>query len=143
MKLLLDAAGRLAPNLPDQQRQELDLARRKLLETSRSFSNALKSYFKDSKQVEDLLFIWFNPLNFISISEPLQFYQQQQPQCTELMKLFKLQNPNKTLQLHQNNLSYHSFLTRKRLMTSVSAVMEVMLKIKYIKFQSTDRDSWD
>ena len=143
MKLLLDAAGRLAPNLPDQQRQELDLARRKLLETSRSFSNALKSYFKDSKQVEDLLFIWFNPLNFISISEPLQFYQQQQPQCTELMKLFKLQNPNKTLQLHQNNLSYHSFLTRKRLMTSVSAVTEVMLKIKYIKFQSTDRDSWD
>ena len=143
MKLLLDAAGRLAPNLPDQQRQELDLARRKLLETSRSFSNALKSYFKDSKQVEDLLFIWFNPLNFISISEPLQFYQQQQPQCTELMKLFKLQNPNKTLQLHQNKPSYHSFLTRKRLMTSVSAVTEVMLKIKYIKFQSTDRDSWD
>ena len=49
MKLLLDAAGRLAPALPDQLRQELDLARRKLLETSRSFSNALKSYFKDSQ----------------------------------------------------------------------------------------------
>ena len=46
MKLLLDAAGRLAPALPDQQRQELDLARRKLLETSRSFSTALKKYFK-------------------------------------------------------------------------------------------------
>jgi len=55
MKLLLDAAGRLAPNLPDQQRQELDLARRKLLETSRSFSNALKSYFKDSKATPVLL----------------------------------------------------------------------------------------
>ena len=49
MKLLLDAAGRLGPALPDQQRAELDLARRKLLETSRSFSNALKSYFKDSQ----------------------------------------------------------------------------------------------
>ena len=49
MKLLLDAAGRLAPALPDQQRAELDLARRKLLETSRSFSTALKSYFKDSQ----------------------------------------------------------------------------------------------
>ena len=46
MKLLLDSAGRLAPNLPDHQRAELDLARRKLLETSRSFSNALKAYFK-------------------------------------------------------------------------------------------------
>ena len=45
MKLLLDAAGRLGPALPDQQRAELDLARRKLLETSRSFSTALKSYF--------------------------------------------------------------------------------------------------
>ena len=47
MKLLLDAAGRLAPLLPDQQRVELDMARRKLLETSRSFSNALKGYFKE------------------------------------------------------------------------------------------------
>ena len=47
MKLLLDAAGRLAPQLPEQQRAELDLARRKLLETSRSFSNALKGYFKE------------------------------------------------------------------------------------------------
>ena len=46
MKLLLDAAGRLGPALPDQQRAELDLARRKLLETSRSFSTALKKYFK-------------------------------------------------------------------------------------------------
>ena len=46
MKMLLDAAGKLAPNLPEQQRAELDLARRKLLETSRSFSNALKKYFK-------------------------------------------------------------------------------------------------
>ena len=46
MKLLLDSAGRLAPNLPDHQRAELDMARRKLLETSRSFSNALKAYFK-------------------------------------------------------------------------------------------------
>ena len=46
MKLLLDAAGRLAPNLPEQQRAEIELARRKLLETSRSFSNALKKYFK-------------------------------------------------------------------------------------------------
>ena len=27
MKLLLDAAGRLAPSLPEQQRAELDLAR--------------------------------------------------------------------------------------------------------------------
>ena len=47
MKLLLDAAGRLAPLLPDTQRAELELARRKLLETSRSFSNALKGYFKE------------------------------------------------------------------------------------------------
>ena len=47
IKLLLDAAGRLAPLLPDQQRVELDMARRKLLETSRSFSNALKGYFKE------------------------------------------------------------------------------------------------
>ena len=46
MKLLLDAAGKLAPNLPEQQRAEIELARRKLLETSRSFSNALKKYFK-------------------------------------------------------------------------------------------------
>ena len=87
MKLLLDAAGRLAPMLPeqvsalpspalppspstssptasspplpppsswyfvDQQRAELDLARRKLLETSRSFSNALKGYFKEPQWV--------------------------------------------------------------------------------------------
>ena len=49
MKLLLDAAGKLAPNLQEQQRAELELARRKLLETSRSFSNALKCYFKDSQ----------------------------------------------------------------------------------------------
>ena len=47
MKLLLDAAGRLAPLLPDQQREDLDLSRRKLLESSRSFSNALKGYFKE------------------------------------------------------------------------------------------------
>lgn len=47
MKLLLDAAGRLAPQLPDHQRQDLEMARRKLLETSRSFSNALKGYFKE------------------------------------------------------------------------------------------------
>ena len=31
MKLLLDSACRLAPNLPDHQRAELDMARRKLL----------------------------------------------------------------------------------------------------------------
>ena len=47
MKLLLDAAGRLAPLLPHDQRHELDVARRKLLETSRSFSNTLKDYFRD------------------------------------------------------------------------------------------------
>merc|ERR1719431_147239 len=55
MKLLLDAAGRLAPSLPDQQRAELDLARRKLLETSRSFSNALKGYFKEPQAPPVLL----------------------------------------------------------------------------------------
>ena len=49
--MLLDAAGRLAPNLPEQQRAELELARRKLLETSRSFSNALKKYFKTPEYV--------------------------------------------------------------------------------------------
>lgn len=47
MKLLLDSAARLAPLLPERQRQELDMARRKLLETSRSFSTALKGYFKE------------------------------------------------------------------------------------------------
>jgi len=55
MKLLLDAAGRLAPLLPEQQRVELDMARRKLLETSRSFSNALKGYFKEPKATPVLL----------------------------------------------------------------------------------------
>merc|ERR1719507_1542832 len=55
MKLLLDAAGRLAPMLPEQQRAELDLARRKLLETSRSFSNALKGYFKEPQATPVLL----------------------------------------------------------------------------------------
>jgi len=55
MKLLLDAAGRLAPLLPDQQRVELDMARRKLLETSRSFSNALKGYFKEPQATPVLL----------------------------------------------------------------------------------------
>jgi len=55
MKLLLDSAGRLAPNLPDHQRAELDLARRKLLETSRSFSNALKAYFKTPEATPVLL----------------------------------------------------------------------------------------
>lgn len=55
MKLLLDAAGKLAPNLPEQQRAELELARRKLLETSRSFSNALKKYFKTSEATPVLL----------------------------------------------------------------------------------------
>jgi len=55
MKLLLDAAGRLAPNLPEQQRAELELARRKLLETSRSFSNALKKYFKTPEATPVLL----------------------------------------------------------------------------------------
>ena len=49
MKLLLDAAGKLAPNLPEQQRAEIELARRKMLETSKSFSNALKNYFRDSQ----------------------------------------------------------------------------------------------
>jgi len=55
MKLLLDAAGRLAPLLPEQQRVELDMARRKLLETSRSFSNALKGYFKEPQATPVLL----------------------------------------------------------------------------------------
>jgi len=55
MKLLLDAAGRLSPLLPEQQKMELDLARRKLLETSRSFSNALKGYFKDPQATPVLL----------------------------------------------------------------------------------------
>jgi len=55
MKLLLDAAGRLGPALPDQQRAELDLARRKLLETSRSFSTALKKYFKTPEATPVLL----------------------------------------------------------------------------------------
>lgn len=55
MKLLLDSAGRLSPLLPEQQRMELDLARRKLLETSRSFSNALKGYFKEPRATPVLL----------------------------------------------------------------------------------------
>lgn len=55
MKLLLDSASRLAPLLPDNQRMELDLARRKLLETSRSFSNALKGYFKEPQATPVLL----------------------------------------------------------------------------------------
>lgn len=55
MKLLLDSAGRLAPNLPERQRAELDMARRKLLETSRSFSNALKAYFKTPEATPVLL----------------------------------------------------------------------------------------
>ena len=59
MKLLLDAAGKLAPNLPEQQRAEIELARRKLLETSRSFSNALKKYFKTPEWV--LRITWVIP----------------------------------------------------------------------------------
>ncbi|XP_023339600.1 uncharacterized protein LOC111709894 [Eurytemora carolleeae] len=55
MKLLLDSAARLAPLLPERQRQELDMARRKLLETSRSFSTALKGYFKEPQATPVLL----------------------------------------------------------------------------------------
>jgi len=55
MKLLLDAAGRLAPLLPYSQKQDLEMARRKLLESSRSSSNTLKEYFKEPKATPVLL----------------------------------------------------------------------------------------
>ena len=90
MKLLLDAAGRLAPLLPHDQRHELDVARRKLLETSRSFSNTLKDYFRDPVYVSQssnfrnqVVFKMFK--TFVFISEQLQFYWRERRWSTERM----------------------------------------------------------